>query len=62
MGMGSSDLLMLAAGTVLACQAERYSAWAARIELVAGMLIVGGLSMIGTGVGWAFNWSPFAAP
>jgi len=46
---------MLVAGTVLACSSERYAGRIAQVEFAAGVLIVGGLSLIGAGLAWALN-------
>lgn len=62
MTLGSAGLFMLVIGTVLACKAERYSGRVAQVEYAAGLLIVGGLSIIGLGLGWAVDPLPFAAP
>jgi hypothetical protein len=60
MMFGSAGLSMLVVGTLLVCVAEKYSAMIARIEFVAGLLIVGGLSLIGVGLEWVLN--PLASP
>jgi hypothetical protein len=48
-------MAMLVAGTVLAVIAEADMARAKLIELVAGLLIVSGLTLIGMGLECAFN-------
>jgi hypothetical protein len=60
--LGSSGLSMLIVGTVLACRAERYAGYTNHMELVAGWLIVGGLSLIGVGVAWALNPGVLMSP
>lgn len=53
--IGSAGMLMLAVGVALACRAEKCAAQAAATEHVAGCLIIGGLTLIGIGVDWAFD-------
>jgi hypothetical protein len=60
--LGSAGLSLLIAGTVLACCAEHYVRRAAQLELTAGMLIVGGFSLIGIGLAWTLDPMPFVSP
>jgi hypothetical protein len=53
--LGFAGMAMLIAGIVLAVAAETYVSHAKPIELVAGILIVGGLTLIGMGLECAFN-------
>ena len=53
--LGFAGMAMLIAGIVLAVPAETYVSHARPIELVAGMMIVGGLTLIGMGLECAFN-------
>ena len=54
-GLGFGGMAMLIAGIVLAVAAELYPSRAKPIELAAGLLIVGGLTLIGMGLECAFN-------
>ena len=51
---------MFVLGAGLACSTEWYPAQASNLELVAGVLLVGGLFLIGIGVDWALK-PPFLA-
>ena len=53
--LGFAGMAMLIAGIVLAVAAEIYVSRAKLIELVAGLLIVGGLTLIGVGLECALN-------
>ena len=44
------SLISLALGGVAAVQAERYPTYAQMIETAAGVLLIGGLGLIGTGL------------
>lgn len=50
--VGSAGLSLLVLGTALALAAETQAAWCEILETAAGVLIVGGLTLIGAGVGW----------
>jgi hypothetical protein len=53
--LGFAGMAMLIAGIVLAVAAEVYVSRAKPIELAAGLLIVGGLTLIGMGVECVLN-------
>ncbi|MGN6572741.1 MAG: hypothetical protein ACTHLO_15135 [Pseudolabrys sp.] len=53
--VGFAGMAMLVAGIVLAVVAEARMSRADLVELAAGLLIVGGLTLIGMGVECAFN-------
>lgn len=53
--LASLSLFILVVGAGLAFTAETYPAQTSTLELVAGFLVVGGLSLIGIGLYWALN-------
>ena len=53
--LGFAGMAMLIAGIVLAVAAEVYVSRTKPIELAAGLLIVGGLTLIGMGVECVLN-------
>jgi hypothetical protein len=60
--LGGAGFSIMVAGAVLAFSAERYPGHAAQVEFAAGVLIVGGLSIIGAGLAWVLNPMAFVSP
>ena len=62
MVVGCIGSFMLFVGAALACRAGRYVGRTEQLERLAGILVVGGLSVIGIGLAWALNASVVVAP
>ena len=60
--LGGAGFSVLVAGAALALDAERYPGRATQVEFAAGVLIVGGLSIIGAGFAWALDTLAFLSP